>query len=261
MTTQALGDTLAVHRRFKEHYQLNGAAAAAVQRNRIKERRQPNSAAPAADPQSETFMPHAVDSPQNNLATPTTAAVTADLNVQMGQSLPRARPFDDVQKARAAEVNGTDAAFDDNQVHDVTSPHGAAAAAVQRNRIKERRQPNSAAPAADPQSETFMPHAVDSPQNNLATPTTAAVTADLNVQMGQSLPRARPFDDVHKARAAEVNRTMIDFKSRSCLRAEQFELEEIVVQAAIPPVMTELGMLDSNAADAVSAASLMRRAK
>jgi hypothetical protein len=169
--------------------------------------------------------------------------------------------------------------LDDNQVLDVTTQalgdtlavhrrfkehyqlNGAAAAAVQRNRIKERRQPNSAAPAADPQSETFMPHAVDSPQNNLATPTTAAVTADLNVQMGQSLPRARPFDDVHKARAAEVNRTMIDFKSRSCLRAEQFELEEIVVQAAIPPVMTELGMLDSNAADAVSAASLMRRAK
>jgi hypothetical protein len=178
---------------------------------------------------------HAVDNSQNSSVTSTAAAMNARLNVQMGQSLPQVLPSADVEEACAADVNGADSFLGNNQVIAVTSLKGAAAAtAVQRNRIKERRQLNDAAPASAQQNETLIFHAVDNSQNSSVTSTAAAMNARLNVQMGQSLPQVLPSADVEEACAADVNGTSTAVKSRFCPHTEHFELEEIVVQATCP---------------------------
>ncbi len=117
MTSEALGGVLAAHRRFKDQQQLNGATSTLFQRNRIKERRQLNCAAPAAAPQNETLVLRAVGNPQNNLATSTAAAITAHCNDLVGQPMSQVQTLVDVEEARAADVNGTDAAFKSRYRH------------------------------------------------------------------------------------------------------------------------------------------------
>jgi hypothetical protein len=139
--------------------------------------------------------------------------------------------------------------------------NGAAATSVQRNRIKERRQLNCAAPAATRQMETLVLRAVGNPQNNLAASTAAAITAHSNDPAGQSMSQVQTLVDVEEARAgADVNRTDAAFKSRHRHRAELFELKEIVVHDASAPVLQELNTRSLNASNAVSAANLKRSA-
>ena len=137
--------------------------------------------------------------------------------------------------------------------------NGAAATSVQRNRIKERRQLNCAAPAATRQMETLVLRAVGNPQNNLATSTAAAITAHSNDPAGQSMSQVQTLVDVEEARA-DVNRTDAAFKSRHRHRAELFELKEIVVHDASAPVLQELNTRSLNASNAVSTANPKRSA-
>lgn len=138
--------------------------------------------------------------------------------------------------------------------------NGAAATSVQRNRIKERRQLNCAAPAATRQMETLVLRAVGNPQNNLAASTAAAITAHSNDPAGQSMSQVQTLVDVEEARAADVNRTDAAFKSRHRHRAELFELKEIVVHDASAPVLQELNTRSLNASNAVSTANPKRSA-
>jgi hypothetical protein len=92
VTTDALGSTLAAHRRFKERHQPKGATAAET-------------------PEHQPLPADIVVNPQKNSVNSTTTAITSSLNDQVVQSLSRVRPFDDVEEVRAADAVGTGCAI------------------------------------------------------------------------------------------------------------------------------------------------------